>query len=122
TGGGLVAVTGEYAPRPDILGSAPATGTPAQAARFLQQASFGVTPQELDRGQKLDIAGCIDDQITKQPATFHSHYIEQIYADYQNGHTDDTYLVSTNDGSANVDPNNCDTAFARAALTGPDQL
>ena len=118
----IATVSGDYAAFLEIFGTDPTTVTRAQAARFLQQASFGVTPAELDRVQHLGIAAWTDDQITNQPATLHRTYMDQIYADYQNGHTDHTYLVLTNDGVAAFDPNNCDTAFARAALGGPDQL
>jgi uncharacterized protein (DUF1800 family) len=118
----ITTVSGDYAAFLEIFGSDPATVTRAQASRFLQQASFGVTPQELDGVQHLGIAGWIDDQITNQPATSLRAYLAQIYADFQNGRTDHSYLVSTNEGGPVVDPDNCDTAFARAALGGPDQL
>ncbi|MEI6085248.1 MAG: DUF1800 family protein [Verrucomicrobiota bacterium] len=91
----------------------------ARAARLLQQATFGVTPRELDRVQQLGITGWIDDQIA-QPATLHRKYIEQIYADFNGPRTDLTY--SFNDMDQFINGNNCTTPFARAAVGGPDQL
>src|SRR2546430_1088519 len=91
--------------------------------RFLQQAAFAATPRELDRVQQLGFARWIDDQMTNQSATFHRPYLEQMYANFQAGHTDHSFLLTTNDNNeGNVDWLNCDTAFARAALGGPDQL
>jgi uncharacterized protein (DUF1800 family) len=94
--------------------------TRAQAARLLQQATFGVTVRELDRVQQLGIAAWLDDQITNAPATLHRPYIEQIYADFHGPRTDLTYLYSEMDNF--IFGNNCTTPFARAALSGPDQL
>jgi uncharacterized protein (DUF1800 family) len=94
--------------------------TRAQAARLLQQATFGPTLRELDRVQQLGVAGWIDDQITNAPATLHRPYIEQIYADFNGPRTDLTYLYSEMDDF--IFGNNCTTPFARAALSGSDQL
>lgn len=94
--------------------------TRSQAARLLQQATFGVTLHELDRVQQLGLANWIDDQITNAPATRHRPYIEQIYADFNGPRTDLTYLYSEMDNF--LFGNNCTTPFARAALSGPDQL
>jgi uncharacterized protein (DUF1800 family) len=94
--------------------------TRAQAARLLQQATFGPTLRELDRVQQLGIAAWIDDQITNAPATLHRPYIEQIYADFRGPRTDLTYLYSEMDNF--IFGNNCTTPFARAALSGSDQL
>src|SRR5262249_48124455 len=92
----------------------------AQAARFLQQATFGPTPRELDRVQQMGFAAWIDDQITNQPATLHRKYIEQIQADFDGPRIDLTY--SFNDMGQYINGNNCTTPFARAAVGGPDQL
>lgn len=94
--------------------------TRAQAARLLQQATFGPTLRELDRVQQLGIAAWIDDQMTNVPATLHRPYMEQIYADFNGPRTDLTYLYSEMDDF--IFGNNCTTPFARAALSGPDQL
>ena len=94
--------------------------TRAQAARLLQQATFGPTLREVDRVQQLGLAAWIDDQITNQPATLHRKYIEQIYADFDGPRTDLTY--SFNDMDQFINGNNATTPFARAAICGPDQL
>jgi uncharacterized protein (DUF1800 family) len=94
--------------------------TRAQAARLLQQATFGPTLRELDHVQQFGIAAWIDDQITNPPATLHRPYIEQIYADFNGPRTDLTYLYSEMDEF--IFGNNCTTPFARAALSGSDQL
>lgn len=94
--------------------------TRAQAARLLQQATFGPTLRELDRVQQLGVAAWIDDQLTNAPVSLHRPYIEQIYADFNGPRTDLTYLYSEMDNF--IFGNNCTTPFARAALSGPDQL
>jgi uncharacterized protein (DUF1800 family) len=114
-------VSGDYAAFAARLQSdSTGTVTRAQAARFLQQATFGPTPRELDRVQELGFAAWVDDQLTNQPATRHRPYIERIYADFFGARTDLTY--SYNADSDFLYGNNCQTPFARAAIGGPDQL
>lgn len=117
-------VSGDYAAFVQQMAGGPggSTGlvTRAQAARLLQQATFGPTLRELDRVQQLGIAAWIDDQITNQPAMLHRKYIEQIYADFNGPRTDLTYSYNVMDQFING--NNCTTPFARAAIGGPDQL
>jgi len=116
-------VAGDYASFVEQFSGGPAgTGavTRAQAARFLQQATFGVTLREIDRVQQPGLAAWIDDQLTNQPATLHRRYIEQIYADFNGPRTDLTY--SFNEMDQFINGNNCTTPFARAAIGGPDQL
>jgi uncharacterized protein (DUF1800 family) len=117
-------VVGDYAAFVDQMRGGPggSTGlvTRAQAARLLQQATFGPTMRELDRLQELGIAAWLDDQITNAPATWHRPYMEQIYADFNGPRTDLTYLYSEMDNF--IFGNNCTTPFARAALSGSDQL
>jgi uncharacterized protein (DUF1800 family) len=116
-------VSGDYAAFVQQLRGGPAgtnSVTRAQAARLLQQATFGPTPRELDRVQQLGFAAWINDQITNQPATRHRRYIEQIYGDFYAAHTDHSY--SFNDQFFYIYGNNVTTPFARAAIGGPDQL
>ena len=101
-------------------GSSTGLVTRAQAARLLQQATFGPTLRELDRVQQVGIAAWIDDQITNAPASLHRPYMEKIYADFYGPRTDLTYLYSEQDNF--IFGNNCTTPFARAAIGGPDQL
>ncbi len=93
--------------------------TRVQAARLLQQATFGPTPRELDRVQQLGIAGWIDDQLA-QPPTWHRPYVEEIYADFNGPRTDLTYTFDVMNHF--LHGNNSTTPFARAAIGGPDQL
>jgi uncharacterized protein (DUF1800 family) len=120
-GGNVIGlVSGDYAAFAGQLSSSTGKVTRAQAARFLQQATFGPTPRELDRVQQLGLAAWIDDQITNAPASRHRPYIESIYADFFGPRVDLTY--NFNEGSEFLYGNNCPTPFARAAIGGPDQL
>lgn len=117
-------VAGDFANFVEQLRGGPGGGTGlvtrAQAARLLQQATFGPTMRELDRVQQLGIAAWIDDQITNQAATLHRPYLEQIYADFNGPRTDLTY--SFNEMDQFINGNNATTPFARAAIAGTDQL
>jgi uncharacterized protein (DUF1800 family) len=113
------AISGDYAAFVQLLGSTNGV-TRAQAARLLQQATFGPTLRELDRVQQLGISGWTDDQLTNAPATLHRPYIERIYADFNGPRTEVTYSFNVMDQFING--NNCTTPFARAAIGGPDQL
>ncbi len=103
-----------------LPGTATAAGiTPAQAARFLQQATFGVTSREIEKVRQLGYEGWIDDQIHNAGLTSHRAYIESIYADLRGPRLD---LGYDNDGGTSVGGGNTNTAFARAAVAGGDQL
>jgi len=91
----------------------------AQAARFLTQASFGPTMADIERVQQLGYAAWIDEQMAK-PATLHSAYIKEIYADYFGPRIGGGYNASPTDEF--IFGNNLMTAFARAAIQGEDQL
>lgn len=99
-------------------------GTPAaqvtrlQAARFLQQASFGPTLAEIDRVQSLGFSAWIDDQISNQSITYHRPVMESMIRDLRGPRLNAIY--SYND--LNLNGNNTPTAFARAAIRGDDQL
>jgi uncharacterized protein (DUF1800 family) len=122
-GGVIGSVSGDYATLVQRLGGNGANTNGVsriQAARLLQQATFGPTSAGLDRVQRLGIVGWIDDQITHQPPTLHRRYIEQIYADFRGARTDLTY--SFNKDNDYINGNNLTTCFARAAIGGQDQL
>jgi uncharacterized protein (DUF1800 family) len=89
-----------------------------QAARFLQQASFGPTLAELDRVQTLGFTGWISDQITAQPASYHQPIIEAMVQDLRGPKLDLTYSYN----NLELNGNNAPSAFARTALSGSDQL
>lgn len=90
-----------------------------QASRFLMQATFGPTPEDVDHVQQLGYSAWIDEQ-TGKPATLHSSYIKGIYADYQGPRADTSYNASDTENF--IFGNNLQTAFARAAIQGEDQL
>ena len=116
-------VSGDYASfanrfRNALPGGPAAHVSREQAARFLQQASFGATMEELDRVQTLGFAGWIDDQIANQPASYQRPMIESMYRDLRGPRLD----LSYDHGDQDVRGNNVTSAFARGAIRGKDQL
>ena len=108
----------------DGTGLIPGTQTtappsPTHAARFLMQATFGPTPDDIETVQSMGFEAWIDDQVAK-PASHHQPYIRQIKADSVNGRLDPTY--DYNEGSSFVTGRNVTTPWARHAIAGPDQL
>jgi uncharacterized protein (DUF1800 family) len=103
------------------LGTTATTITRSQAARFLTQASFGPTLEDIERVQALDYAGWIDEQTDTVPATRHSTYANAIHSDY-NGSRSMFRDYSGNVNGTELPGRNLNTAFARAAIAGPDQL
>jgi Bacterial TSP3 repeat len=79
-------VSGDYASftnrfRNGLPGGPGGQVTREQAARFLQQASFGPTMADLDQVQTLGFAGWIDNQIADQPRTLQRPVIEAMIQD-----------------------------------------
>lgn len=109
----------------NVAGGFPGSGTGAvsrtQAARFLMQASFGPTLEDIQQVQSLGYAEWITAQMS-QPQTRHSDYIKAIYQDMTGPRVKTNYSR----GGEGQDPflfgNNMQTAFARAAIQGSDQL
>ena len=90
------------------------------AARLLLQATFGPTRRDILNVRRMGISAWIDDQINQQPPTLHRDYIEEIFRDFDGPRTQVTY--SFNAMSDFVNGENVQTAFARAAVSGTDQL
>lgn len=90
------------------------------ASRLLMQATFGPTLAEIDKVRQLGVKAWIEDQIENQPITHHEDYIIEIEDDLNGPRLDETYRTR-NDG-ADIDDSNLQSAFARAAVSGPDQL
>ena len=116
-------VSGDYASFAErfknaLPGTAASQVTRQQAARFLQQASFGPTMTELDRVQSLGFSGWITDQVITQPPTYQRPAIEAMVQDLRGPRVDLSYNFNNQDLSGN----NTATAFARGAIRGPDQL
>jgi uncharacterized protein (DUF1800 family) len=94
----------------------------AQAARFLMQAAFGGTLEEIERVQQLGYSGWIAEQMAKPP-TLHATYIKQITEHMLRGGKGGGYNVGEpNTAAAFLHGNNMMSAFARATIQGDDQL
>lgn len=93
----------------------------AQAARFLIQASFGPTLEDVQQVQALGYDSWITQQMAR-PATLHSAYIKQIFEDMSGPRSKSDYSRGGGDADPFLFGNNMQTAFARAAIQGSDQL
>ncbi len=100
-------------------GLAVTTPTRTEASRLLLQGSFGSTMSEIENVRKQGIEGWIDDQIDNQPATYHEIYIKEIENDLNGARIDKTYRTNND---IRIEDENLQTAFARAAISGSDQL
>jgi len=118
--GGLV--SGDYVNFIEQFRKGPVTASQAvsriQAARFLQQTTFGATRSELDRVQQMGFVAWIENQIATPP-TFHLPYLQGITEDFYGPRHDSSYSVNS---ETYVNSYNVPTSFARAVLSGPDQL
>lgn len=104
------------------VGNGVATGqgiSRTQASRFLMQATFGPTLEDIDAVRQFGFEGWIDDQSTKSP-TLHSDYIQSIQDDLLGQRAVLKYSYNSSDNFING--NNMMTTFARAAIGGDDQL
>lgn len=90
-----------------------------QASRFLMQASFGPTLEEIEQVRTMGFGAWIDQQQALSP-TRHSDYIRDIHKDYFGPKADLSYNFG--EGDDFLYGNNVTTAFARAAIQGEDQL
>jgi len=90
-----------------------------QASRFLTQATFGPTLEDIEHLRTSGYSTWIAQQIAAPPS-LHRPYIESIYSDFRGPRTDHTY--SANQMDSFVDGTNATTPFFRAAVAGPDQL
>jgi uncharacterized protein (DUF1800 family) len=118
-GGGVVrTIPGDLAAFDARFAPNGASVSQPEAARFLQQASFGPTLRQIDRVRELGIEGWLEDQMMRQPATHHRDYIEHIYADYTGPKVDSSYMGL----QGLLNGNNALSAFGRACVAGPDQL
>jgi len=89
------------------------------AARFLMQASFGPTPESIERVREIGYEAWIDEQLAL-PASTLTPYVLEIKQDAANGRLDPLY--DYNDGGSYVTGRNLTTPWARHAIEGPDQL
>lgn len=125
-------LSGDYATLVEQLQGAGGTGgfpggggagsiSRVQAARFLMQASFGPTPEDIQQVQAQGFAGWITAQTT-QPMTRHADYIKTIFQDMTGARSRTDYSRGGDDADPFLFGNNMQTAFARAAIQGSDQL
>ena len=121
TSGDLAILNQTFANAIELQNGGPvANPTVFDASRLLMQASFGPTLSDIHAVQALGLEGWIDDQIENQAPTFHRAYIDEIARDFDGPRVDAVY--SFNNESDFINGSNYDTAFARAAISGPDQL
>ncbi len=110
-----------FANRPTLAaGNGASAPTRIDAARLLMQGTFGPTMKEINEVREMGIEGWIDDQINRKPVTHHEDYIREIMADLNGPRVDLTYRF--NGDESEVEDSNLQSAFARAAISGPDQL
>lgn len=102
-------------------GGGAGTVSRTQAARFLMQASFGPTLEDIQQVQAQGYAGWITGQMS-QAMTRHSDYIKSIYQDATGPRSKRDYSYGGGDADPFLFGNNMQTAFARAAIQGTDQL
>lgn len=102
-------------------GAGPVSISRSQASRFLMQAAFGPTLEDIQRVQQLGYSAWISEQLTK-PQTLHSRYIQGLYADIFSHRAQRDFSRGGEDDAPFLFGNNMMTAFARAAIQGEDQL
>ena len=91
-----------------------------EAARFLMQASFGPTLESIDHLASVGIDAWIDEQIDSVPATLHQPYLQTLSDDLAGPRVLKGY--SFNRDGEFLNDSNIQSAFARAAIAGEDQL
>ncbi|HEY1084117.1 MAG TPA: DUF1800 family protein, partial [Prosthecobacter sp.] len=102
-------------------GSGTGKVTRFQAARFLMQAAFGATVEDIHQVQSLGFDGWLQAQMSA-PATLHSTYIRGIYDDMLTQRSQTNFNRGGELDAPFLFGNNMMTAFARAAIQGEDQL
>jgi len=116
--------SGDYTTMVGQFQGASATATSisrVNAARFLMQAGFGPTLEDILRVQQLGYSGWITEQMGL-PVTRHSDYIQSIYQNMTTQRQREDYSRGGGDSDPFLFGNNMQTAFARAAIQGSDQL
>jgi uncharacterized protein (DUF1800 family) len=88
----------------------PGAPTPADAARFLTQATFGPTRDEIDHLARKNLAGWIEEQMALPP----SSHLDATRADYQ--------AFPPGGPKPRIGPANRQAAWWKIAVTAPDQL
>ncbi len=121
TGSGGSTLSGDYVKLLETIQGGAASGQPSrtQAARFLMQASFGPSLQEMDRVVALGYEAWIDDQVANQGMYLHEPYIAALDQDHRFGFGE---IRNYSKGQFGVPGQNATTPFFRGALQARDQL
>ncbi|MFY2764386.1 DUF1800 family protein [Arenimonas sp. MALMAid1274] len=98
--------------------SLPVPANQAEASRFLQQATYGATPAEIQRVVSLGYAGWIDNQFTR-PATLHLAVHTAMQNELMPHYTDASDRTCTFSWGCNLSRHD---AWMQIAVTGEDQL
>ncbi|MDA0813213.1 MAG: DUF1800 family protein [Verrucomicrobia bacterium] len=127
-GAGNVSLSGDYVAfletffgvtRPDGAAGSPAKVTRYQAARLLEQATFGPTMQDIERVGALGVEAWIDEQISNPTRTLHEPVIAGLWQDFLFGTRQEPFY---NKSIFGLEGNNATIPFMRAATQAPDQL
>jgi uncharacterized protein (DUF1800 family) len=86
--------------------------TPAEASRFLHQATFGATAAEIERVQKMGHTAWLDDQFKKPARPSHRLHIERTRQ----------HLIDSQATDTKLRPRHWASSFWREAVEGPDPL
>jgi uncharacterized protein (DUF1800 family) len=116
--------SGDYTTMVEQFQGASATATSisrVNASRFLMQAGFGPTLEDIQRVQTLGYGGWITQQMGL-PATRQADYIQSIYDNMTSQRKQENYSRGGGDSDPFLFGNNMQTAFARAAIQSSDQL
>lgn len=90
------------------------------ASRFLSQATFGPTTEQINYLRLIGFEAWLDEQIETIPPTHLTDVILGFYDDYHGPRVRNDYRFFDNDQELPMD--NLRTAFGKAAINGPDQL
>ena len=119
--------SGDYAALVEQLQGTTTNGTSVagisrvNAARFLMHAGFGPTLEDIQHVQTIGFSAWIAEQMSL-PSTKHSDYIQSIYQNMTSQRQTENYSRGGGDSDPFLFGNNMQTAFARAAIQGSDQL
>ena len=100
------------------------TLTPSEASRFLMQATFGPTSEDIDELRATTIEDWIDDQIHNQPRSSYYDLVTDFEEDLLGPYTKRGHYIFIDSGfnKASLRPSNINTPFAHFAIKGSDQL
>jgi uncharacterized protein (DUF1800 family) len=116
----LASLAGDF--KTGLRGAGGGAVSPAMAARFLTQATFGPTIADIDKVRRMGYQTWLDDQIDHQAPYYHSTYLRRIREDLAGPRLMHGYKVDVGAFGLELSPENVHTPFLRAALQQGDQL